>query len=64
MHIVYIYEAFVGHGDTASGALVFFSGLPPLQVAQLYVYSVTIALLDGALVRSSLARYNLILKIP
>jgi hypothetical protein len=53
IYIVYIYTAFVVHGGTANGALAFFSGISMLQVAQLYIYSVTGALLDGVLVRMS-----------
>jgi hypothetical protein len=56
LHNAYIYTAFVGHGDKANGALAFFNGLATLQVAQLYAYSVTIALLDGTLVRCSFER--------
>jgi hypothetical protein len=51
IHNAYVYAAFVAHGDKANGALALFNGNSMFQIAQLYVYSVNVALLDGVLVR-------------
>jgi hypothetical protein len=64
IYIVYIYTAFVVHGDTANGALAFFSGISMLQVAQIYLFSVTGALLDIVLVRISSYKCERLLRAP
>jgi hypothetical protein len=64
MGIAYIYTAFVVHGDTANGAVAFFSGVSKLQIVQLYMVSLATALMDGALVRCYLERCESMLKAP
>jgi hypothetical protein len=49
--IAFVYTAFITNGSTANGALRTFSGLPTLEVAQLYAYAIVVGSMDGTLVR-------------
>jgi hypothetical protein len=44
------YSAFITHGGTPTGPETFFTDLPTIQLARLYIYSIIVGLMDGAMV--------------
>jgi hypothetical protein len=51
MGVAYAYSAFVLQEGVAHGEQAFFISLPTVEIAQLHVYSITLGLMDVAMVR-------------